>query len=107
MGGFEYYTTLDGFIGFNTIPIEKDDQHLTIFRTPRGTFCYTVMPFDLKNAPPTYHRYMRKIFADLQTKLVRTYRDDIVVASHTFQQHMEDVKQGLSAAKAGDMHVSP
>ena len=39
LGGFEYYTTLDGFSGFNTIPIEKDDQDLTTFRTPWGTFC--------------------------------------------------------------------
>ena len=54
LGGFEYYTTLDGFSGFNTIPIEKDDQHLTTFRTPWGMFCYTVMPFGLKNAPHTY-----------------------------------------------------
>ena len=33
LGGFEYYTTLDGFSGFNTIPIERDDQHLTTFHT--------------------------------------------------------------------------
>ena len=32
--GFEYYTTLDGFSGFNTVPIEKDDQNRTTFHTP-------------------------------------------------------------------------
>ena len=85
LGGFEYYTTLDGFSGFNTIPIEKDDQHLTTFRTPWGTFCYTVMPFGLKNAPHTYCRYMHKVFAHLLTKSVKTYLDDIAVASHTFE----------------------
>ena len=107
LGGFEYYTTLDGFSGFNTIPIEKDDQHLTTFRTPWGTFCYTVMPFGLKNAPHTYCRYMHKVFAHLLTKSVKTYLDDIAVASHTFEQHMSDVDQALDAAEAGDMRVNP
>ena len=32
--------------------------------------------------------------------------DDIAVASHTFEQHMEDVDQTLSAAEAGDMRVN-
>ena len=81
LGGFEYYTTLDGFSGFNTIPSEKDDQHLTTFRTPWGTFYYTVMPFGLKNAPHTYCRYMHKVIAHLLTKSVKTYLDDIAVAS--------------------------
>ena len=91
LGGFEYYTTLDGFSGFNTIPIEENDQHLTTFCTPWGTFCYTVMPFGLKNAPHTYCRYMHKVFAHLLTKSVKTYLDGIAVASHTFEQHMSDV----------------
>ena len=30
LGGFECYTTMDGFSGFTTIPIEKDDQHLSV-----------------------------------------------------------------------------
>ena len=33
--------------------------------------------------------------------------DDIAVASHTFEQHMHDVDQTLSAAEAGDMRVNP
>ena len=107
LGGFEYYTTLDGFSGFNTIPIEEDDQHLTTFRTPWGTFCYTVMPFGLKNAPHTYCRYMHKVFAHLLTKSVKTYLDDVAIASHTFEQHMRDVDQALDAAEAGDMRVNP
>ena len=107
LGGFYYYTTLDGFSGFNTIPIERDDQHLTTFRTSWGTFCYTVMPFGLKNAPHTYCRYMHKVFAHLLAKSVKTYMDDIAMASHTFEQHMKDVDQTLSAAEVGDMRVNP
>ena len=105
--GFEYYTTLDGFSGFNTIPIERDDQHLTTFRTSWGMYYYTMMPFGLKNAPHTYCQYMHKVCAHLLTKSVKTYMDDIAVVSHTFEQHMNDVDQALSVAEAGDMRVNP
>ena len=33
--------------------------------------------------------------------------DDIAVASHTFEQHMNDVNQALDAAEVGDMRVNP
>ena len=50
---------------------------------------------------------MHKVFAHLLTKSVKTYLDDIAVASHTFEQHMSDVDQALDAAEAGDMRVNP
>ena len=48
-----------------------------------------------------------RVFAHLLTKSVKTYLDDIAVASHTFEQHMNDVDQALDAAEAGDMRVNP
>lgn len=51
LAGHQFYTTSDGFSGFNTIPIRKEDQHLTTFRVPFGTYCCIVIPFGWKNAP--------------------------------------------------------
>ena len=31
VAGYKWYTTLDGFSGFNTIPIREEDRHLTTF----------------------------------------------------------------------------
>ena len=50
---------------------------------------------------------MHKVFARLLTKSVKTYLDDIAVASHTFEQQMSDVDQALDAVEAGDMRVNP
>ena len=45
---------MDAFSGYNQILMHKDDQEKTSFITERGTYCYKVMPFGLKNAGATY-----------------------------------------------------
>ena len=52
--GYEILSLMDGFSGYNQIKIVEEDQHKTTFTTPWGTFCYTMMPFGLKNAGATY-----------------------------------------------------
>uniref|UniRef100_A0A2N9E335 Reverse transcriptase domain-containing protein n=1 Tax=Fagus sylvatica TaxID=28930 RepID=A0A2N9E335_FAGSY len=47
---------LDAFQGYHQIPMNPADQEKTAFITPRGTYCYRVMPFGLKNAGSTYQR---------------------------------------------------
>ena len=52
--GFERMSFMDGFSGYNQIKMHPDDEKHTGFRTPLGVFCYTVMPFGLKNEGATY-----------------------------------------------------
>ena len=44
---------------FPSNPLYPDDEKHTSFRTPLGVYCYTVMPFGLKNAGATYQRAMK------------------------------------------------
>ncbi|XP_070008528.1 uncharacterized protein [Nicotiana sylvestris] len=53
------------------------DEELTTFRTPKGIYCYKVMPFGLKNVGATYQRAMQNIFDDLLHKNVECYVDDL------------------------------
>ena len=46
--------------------------------TPLAVYCYTVMPFGLKNTGATYQRAMNTIFYDHIRKIVGCYVDDIV-----------------------------
>ena len=45
---------MDGFSGYNQIKMALEDMEKTSFITPWGTYCYKVMPFDLKNVGATY-----------------------------------------------------
>ena len=51
---FERMSFIDGFSGYNQIKMYPDDEKHTSSRTPLGVYCYTVMPFRLKNAGATY-----------------------------------------------------
>ena len=79
IAGHEILSFMDGFLGYNQIQIEKEDQHKTTFTTPWGTFFYNMMPFDLKNVGATYQRAMIAIFHDLIHKILKNYVDDILV----------------------------
>jgi len=59
---FEKMSFMDGFSGYTQIKMYPEDKKHTSFRMPLGVFCYTVMPFGLKNAGATYQRAMNTIF---------------------------------------------
>ena len=86
--GFERMTFMDGFSGCNQIKMHPEDERHTSFRTPFGVYCYTVMPFGLKNAGATYQRAMMKIFQDMQHKTVECYVDDLAVKIKRKEDHL-------------------
>ncbi|KAD4585878.1 hypothetical protein E3N88_23479 [Mikania micrantha] len=54
--GHEILTFMDASAGFQQIQMEPSNQEDTAFMTPTGIYCYTAMPFGLKNAGATYQR---------------------------------------------------
>jgi hypothetical protein len=45
---------LDCYSGYHQISLAKEDEEKTAFITPFGGFCYTSMPFGLKNVGAAY-----------------------------------------------------
>ena len=54
--GSALMTFMDGFSGYNQIKMAPMDMTKTTFTTEWGIYCYTVMPFGLKNTGATYQR---------------------------------------------------
>jgi len=90
--GFERMSFMDGFSGYNQIKMYPEDEKHTSFRTPQGVYCYTVMPFGLKNAGATYQRAMSTIFHEHLRKTIECYMDDIAVKSRNKDDHLKDLK---------------
>ena len=63
--GYERMPFMDGFSGYNQFKMSLEGVKRISFKTPFGVYCFTVMPFGLKNAGATYQRVMTKIFQDI------------------------------------------
>ncbi|KAJ8622074.1 hypothetical protein MRB53_030603 [Persea americana] len=105
--GFERMTFMDGFSGYNQIKMHPEDERHTSFRTPFGVYCYTVMPFGLKNAGATYQRAMMKIFQDMQHKTVECYVDDLAVKSKRKEDHLKDLREVFLQLRKHKLRMNP
>ncbi|KAH9735065.1 hypothetical protein KPL71_017621 [Citrus sinensis] len=86
LAGHEFYCFLDGYSGYNQIPIAPKDQEKTTFTCPFGTFAYRRMSFGLCNAPATFQRCMLSIFSDMVERFLEFFMDDFSVFGDSFDQ---------------------
>ncbi|KAL0339162.1 UNVERIFIED_CONTAM: Transposon Tf2-12 polyprotein [Sesamum angustifolium] len=89
----EALSFMDGSSRYNQIRIASADEELTAFRTPKGIYCYKVIPLGLKNAGATYQKAMQKIFDDMLHKNVECYVEDLVVKSKKRKNHFHDLRK--------------
>ncbi|KAL5789532.1 hypothetical protein ACOSQ2_004420 [Xanthoceras sorbifolium] len=84
LAGHAYYCFLDGYSGYNQIPIAPEDQEKTTFTCPYGTFAYRRMLFGLCNAPTTFQRCMMAIFSYMVERFIEIFMDDFSVFGSSF-----------------------
>jgi len=105
--GFEWMSFMDGFSGYNQMKMYPDDEKHTSFRMPLGMYCYTVMPFGLKNTGKTCQIAMNIIFHEHICKTVECYMDDIVVKSHAKGDHIADLKRIFDIMWTHQLKLNP
>jgi len=105
--GFERMSFMDKFFGYNQIKMYTDDKKHTSFRISLGVYCYTVMPFGLKNVGATYQRDMNAIFHEHICKIVYCYVDDIAVKSRAKDNHITDLKTVFDIIRAHQLKMNP
>jgi hypothetical protein len=70
---------LDYYSRYHQIPLKVEDQIKTSFITPFGVFCYTTMPFRLKNVGATYLWSIQRCLHSQIGYNAEVYVDDVVV----------------------------
>ncbi|GJZ20165.1 hypothetical protein Tco_0556755 [Tanacetum coccineum] len=60
--GYPFKCFLDAYKGYHQIQMAESDEEKMAFHTSHGVYCYTKMPFDLKNVGATYQRLVDKAF---------------------------------------------
>jgi len=98
---------MDGLSVYNQIKMNLEDEELSAFRTPQGIYCYTVMPFGLKNAGATYQRAMTIIFHNFFHNLVECYVDDLVVKTKDGENDPHDLRRVFERLRMHQFKMNP
>ncbi|XP_021807305.1 uncharacterized protein LOC110751178 [Prunus avium] len=79
ISGNQLLSFMDAYSGYNQIMMHEDDKAKTSFIIERGTYCYKVMPFGVKNVGATYQGLVNKIFKEQIGRTMEVYVDDMLV----------------------------
>jgi hypothetical protein len=92
MKGASVFSKIDLRLGYHQLRIRESDIPRTTFHTRYGLYEYTVMSFELTNAP-TYFMYLKnKVFMEYLDKFIVVFIDDILVYSKTEGEHEEHLR---------------
>nr|GEV17661.1 reverse transcriptase domain-containing protein [Tanacetum cinerariifolium] len=89
------------------IQLEESDEEKTAFYTGQGVYCYTKMPFGLKNAGATYQRLVDKAFDNQIGRNIEVYVDDLVIKSHTEAEMLRDIDETFRTLRKINMKLNP
>jgi len=103
----KYFSKLDLTKGYWAIPIREEDRDKTAFTTSRGQFRWVNMPFGLKTAGSIFNRMMRKLLVPLNRKDVHHFMDDILIATTTWQDHLDALRAVLKRLKEANLSAKP
>jgi hypothetical protein len=105
--GCETLSFLDAYSGYHQIKMRESDQLATSFITPFGMYCYTTMPFGLRNAGATYKRCMNHVFGEHIGRTVEAYVDDIVVKTRKASDLLSDLETTFKCLRAKGVKLNP
>ncbi|XP_070009677.1 uncharacterized protein [Nicotiana sylvestris] len=83
------------------------DEEKTSFISNRGTYCYKVMPFGIKNAGATYQTLVTKMFQKHLGKTMEVYIDDMLVKSQHSGDHISHLSDTFQILRRFNMKLNP
>ncbi|XP_056324803.1 uncharacterized protein LOC130237804 [Danio aesculapii] len=103
--GASFFTKLDLRNAYHLVRIREGDEWKTAFNTPRGHFEYCFLPFGLSNAPAVFQALVNDVLRDMLDQFIYVYLDDILIFSHSLQEHIQHVRRVLQRLLENGLYV--
>jgi hypothetical protein len=90
--GANVFSILDLNSSFYQIPLSAKSRKATAFCTPFGLFEFTKLPMGICVACQVLSRVIDYLFGDLTHKYVYNFMDDLLIYSHSMEEHLGHLK---------------
>jgi Tat protein secretion system quality control protein TatD with DNase activity len=107
MANAKVFSCLDLKSGFWQIQLRQEDRPKTAFSSPLGQFQFKVLPFGVKNGPASFQRLMDETLRGLIGKCASVYLDDVLVYSHTREEHLQILRIILDRFRQANLKINP
>ena len=107
MAGARYFSTIDLCSGYWQVELDTAARAKAAFITPFGLYEWQCMPFGLCNAPGTFQRLMNCVLDGLIYSSCMVYLDDIIVYSHSFDEHLTRLAEVFDRLHAAGLKIKP
>ena len=87
--------------------LDEDARAKSAFTAYNGLFEFVRMPFGLCNAPATFQRVMQVVLSGLEWRSCFVYLDDILIASKTFSEHIQHIREVFQRLRAAGLRLKP
>ena len=105
--GHKLLSFLDAYSSYNQILMYPPYSANTTFITSTRVYCYSVMPFSLKNVRATYQDMMSRIFEPLLGRTIEAYIDDMLVKSKTWEDHIAHFPYAFQLMRLHCLRLNP
>jgi transposase InsO family protein len=105
LAGCKFFSRLDLQHAYLQIPVHRDSQHLLAFVTPWSHLEYTRAPFGFKNSGKALQRALSQLFHGV--KGLYGYSDDWLIATATWEQHLEVFREALVRLESRGFMLKP
>lgn len=103
--GASVFSKIDLRSGYHQLKIRQEDISKTAFVTRYELYEFTVMAFELTNAPAYFMNLMNKIFMEYLDQFIVVFIDDILIYSQNEEEHKQHLRLVLEKLRQQQLYA--